>query len=135
MSVCPQCHMISNHKVQRMNTTHVILNHLERKKHCGSPKLYFPQWNAAIAQLDRALDRNPCDFEFETRWGVSQAKMHVYPKSELKDTVYVSWAKSAHLICPPADRPIVAVICTRRQRDLATNYQTIMVLWCVLKEL
>ena len=85
----------------------------------------------------RQLDRNPCDFEFETRWGVSQAKMHVHPKSELKDTVYVSWAKSAHLICPPADRyrPIVAVICTRRQRDLATNYQTIMVLWCVLKEL
>ena len=38
---CPQCHMISNHKLQRMNTTHVILNHLERKKHCGSPKLYW----------------------------------------------------------------------------------------------
>jgi hypothetical protein len=37
VSVCPQCHMISNHKVQRMNTTHVILNHLKKKNTVGPP--------------------------------------------------------------------------------------------------
>ena len=35
---CPQCHMISNHKMQRMNTTtHVVLNHLESKKNTVGP--------------------------------------------------------------------------------------------------
>ena len=37
VSVCPQCYMISNHKVQRMNTTHVILNHLKEKNTVGPP--------------------------------------------------------------------------------------------------
>jgi hypothetical protein len=36
--LCPQCHMISNHKMQRMNTTtHVVLNHLESKKSTVGP--------------------------------------------------------------------------------------------------
>jgi hypothetical protein len=43
VSVCPQCHIISNHKVQRMNTTHVILNHLESKRiTLWVPKTLFP---------------------------------------------------------------------------------------------
>ena len=43
--LCPQCHMISNHKVQRINTSLVISNHSRKETTVGPPNFifYFPQ--------------------------------------------------------------------------------------------
>ena len=35
--LCPQCHMISNHKVQRINTSLVISNHSRKTSTVGPP--------------------------------------------------------------------------------------------------
>ena len=35
--LCPQCHMISNHTVQRINTSLVISNHSRKKTAVGPP--------------------------------------------------------------------------------------------------
>jgi hypothetical protein len=63
--LCPQCHMISNHKVQRINTSLVISNHSRKKTAVGPPN--FISHSVFYWKIHLVLDRDTFRLELDYR--------------------------------------------------------------------